>query len=325
MHNTHAAQMWHLARGKQQRVLVTDHELRLLAQQRRLHPEDLLWRRGFDGWRTAFSIPGLLTPPPLPETSWASVEGEDRLQADATETATTFASKLLEIGTLNARLGTKAISSLRQTLSLGKKRLRWVSYSFIVMRRKILRLAAQAAAGSETLLSQVEHPRVLAFLLAAAVGVGTLDIAMQSSFANSAGAVPKYQDRPLERAATSASVSTLQLGWPLFPEKAGNDTLVEYALSGFQPTTSKNSIESVERGEPIQSSAVASVAQEMAEPEMVPMPTRKPKQGSASLNLGSERAYIAPKRMAQKKQRQIGQPNSMRFGTIGFNYAGPAM
>ena len=121
MHNTHAAQMWHLARGKQQRVLITDHELRLLAQQRRLHPEDLLWRRGFDGWRTAFSIPGLLTPPPLPETSWASVEGEDRLQADATESATTFASKLLEIGTLNARLGTKAISSLRQLLSLGER------------------------------------------------------------------------------------------------------------------------------------------------------------------------------------------------------------
>ena len=33
MHDTHAAQMWHLSRGKQQRVLVTDQELRLLAQQ----------------------------------------------------------------------------------------------------------------------------------------------------------------------------------------------------------------------------------------------------------------------------------------------------
>jgi len=68
MHDTHAARLWHLSRGKQQRVLVTDQELRRLAQQGRLHPEDLLWRRGFDAWRTAFSIPGLLTPPPSPES-----------------------------------------------------------------------------------------------------------------------------------------------------------------------------------------------------------------------------------------------------------------
>ena len=194
------------------------------------------------------------------------------------------------------------------------------------MGHKISLLAVRAAAGSETFLSRLEHPRVLACLLAAAVGVGTLDIAMQSSFANSAGAVRKYQDRPLERAAASASVSTIKWGWPLFPEKAGSDTLVEYAFSGFQPATSKDLIEGVERGEPIQSSAAAPVAQETVEPETVPMPTRKPKKATASSNNPhSERAHIAPKRLSQARARRISEPKPMRFGTIGFNYAGPAM
>jgi hypothetical protein len=327
MHNTQAAQMWHLGRGKQTRVLISDHELRLLAQQGRLRADDLLWKRGFDGWRTAFSISGLLTPPPLPATSLASVnDDKNRLQADVTESAATFTTKLLQIGTLSARLGTKATSWFHDLLALINKCLRWIRYCLKIAGRNVSKLAKRASAGSETLLSQVEHPRVLACLLAAAVGVGTLDIVMQSSFANSAVALPKYQDRPPEREATSASLSTLKLGWPIFPEAAGNHTLVDYAFSSFQPTTSKDSIEAVEAAEPTQSSADAPVPQETAELETVPLPTRKPKKGTASPNnLGSERAYVAPKRLSQAQRRQNGQPKPMRFGTIGFNYADPGM
>ena len=326
MQNIPDAQMWHLFRGKQQRVVISDQELRLLARQGTLRADDLLWKRGFDGWRMAFSIPGLLTPPPLPESNLPSDE-KNLVHADVMKSSAPFGSTPHEVVTVirDRELGTRAASSLRQLLSLGNRWLKLVSYSVRVVRRKVSRLAAQAADGSETLLSKVEHPRALACLLAAAVGVGTLDIAMQSSFADSATALPKYQDRPPEQEATSASLSTLKLGWPIFPEAAGSDSLVGYAFSSFQPTASKASIETAK---PTQSSAdaPATVLQETAVLDTVPRPIRKPKKAIISSNdSGSERAYVAPKRLSQAQRRKNGQPKPMRFGTIGFNYAGPGM
>ena len=57
--------VWHLSRGKQRYALISDRELRLLAELGRVHADDLLWRPGFHGWKTARSVPGLLTPPAL--------------------------------------------------------------------------------------------------------------------------------------------------------------------------------------------------------------------------------------------------------------------
>ena len=317
MQNIPAAKMWHLSRGKQQRVVISDQELRLLARQGTLRADDLLWKRGFDGWRTAFSIPGLLTPPPLPECNLPSDE-KDLVHADVMMSSASFGSTSHEVVMVigDRELGTRAASSLRQLLSLGNRWLKWVSYSLRIVRCKVSRFAAHAADGSETLLSQVEHPRALACLLAAAVGVGTLDIAMQSSLADSATALPKYQDRPPEQEATSASLSTLKLGWRIFPEAAGSGSLVGYAFSSFQPTASEASI----------ADAPVPVLQETAALDTVPRPIRKPKKAIVSSNdSGSERAYVAPKRLSQAQRRKNGQPKPMRFGTIGFNYAGPGM
>ena len=241
MQNIPAAQMWHLSRGMQQRFVISDQELRLLAQRGRLRADDLVWKRGYDGWRTAFSVPGLLTPPrcrnPISEINQAD---KIHMHAEELETPVNFATKLHNVRMLSASL----VATVTGCFSLARKSFRWLRRQTVVG-HKISLLAVRAAAGSETFLSRLEHPRVLACLLAAAVGVGTLDIAMQSSFANSAGAVRKYQDRPLERAAASASVSTIKWGWPLFPEKAGSDTLVEYAFSGFQPATSKDRLKAL--------------------------------------------------------------------------------
>jgi hypothetical protein len=61
----HAKPVWHLSRGGEQPCLLSDRELLLLAELGHLRATDLLWRHGFDGWRTANSIPSLLIPPPL--------------------------------------------------------------------------------------------------------------------------------------------------------------------------------------------------------------------------------------------------------------------
>ena len=54
---------WHLARGGKQHGPITGRQLLLLAEQGKLQPDDLLWKRGFDDWKAASSIPGLLNPP----------------------------------------------------------------------------------------------------------------------------------------------------------------------------------------------------------------------------------------------------------------------
>ena len=172
-------------------------------------------------------------------------------------------------------------------------------------------------------LSEPSGARILACLLAAAVGVGTLDIAMQASFANSATTLPKYQDRPPERQVTSASLNSPKLGWPIFPEAAGIHTLVDYAFSSVQPTNSYDLVEAVEPEEQTKLSAQEELPTELVEAEPVPLPTRKPKKATAtSNNSGGERVHVASKRLSQARARKSKQ---MKFGTIGFNYAGPAM
>ena len=316
MHDTHAARLWHLSRGKQQRVLVTDQELRRLAQQGRLHPEDLLWRRGFDAWRTAFSIPGLLTPPPLPES-----DVPPPYHGNAIDSASNFGVKLHKIGILiGVGVTARVHGLLSECVHLAKRCARWIRYSVKVSGRQISTLAKRTSAGSEAILSRAEHPRILACLLAAAVGVGTLDIAMQSSFADSATGFSKNQDRPIESAPTSVSLSSQER--PVFPE-ADIHTLVVYGLSSFQAAISNNSVAAAGPEEQTQSSAQAPIPQEL---EPVPLPTKKPKKATASANNPrSERAHAATRRVAQLRARISSEPKPMRFGTIGFNYAGPTM
>ncbi len=58
---------WYLARDGQQYGPITDLELGKMVELRHLHPDDFLWREGFEDWVEARRIPGLLAPtPPLP-------------------------------------------------------------------------------------------------------------------------------------------------------------------------------------------------------------------------------------------------------------------
>jgi hypothetical protein len=64
-------------RGGKQYGPVSDQDLLRLAEQGKLSADDLVWKPGFDTWKTVHSVPGLLkppatkaeTPPPLPASA----------------------------------------------------------------------------------------------------------------------------------------------------------------------------------------------------------------------------------------------------------------
>jgi hypothetical protein len=61
-----SASDWHLARGGKTYGPISESKLFRLAEQGKLQPDDMLWKRGFETWRAASSIPGLLSPPVIP-------------------------------------------------------------------------------------------------------------------------------------------------------------------------------------------------------------------------------------------------------------------
>jgi GYF domain 2 len=64
--NEMAQQRWHLSRDGNQCGPFSDGQLAKMAENGELGAQDLLWRPGYESWRPASTIPGLLKPPPLP-------------------------------------------------------------------------------------------------------------------------------------------------------------------------------------------------------------------------------------------------------------------
>jgi hypothetical protein len=54
---------WYLSRGDKRYGPITKSDLFRLAEEGKLRPDDMLWKLGFETWRAASSIPGLLGPP----------------------------------------------------------------------------------------------------------------------------------------------------------------------------------------------------------------------------------------------------------------------
>ena len=59
------SQRWYIARGSEQHGPITDREIQQLIVQGSLRYDDQVWRPGFEEWRPAGEVPGLLAPPPL--------------------------------------------------------------------------------------------------------------------------------------------------------------------------------------------------------------------------------------------------------------------
>jgi hypothetical protein len=55
---------WHLSRGGTQFGPLSFSELLRMAELGKLQADDLLWKPGYENWKPASAVPGLLTPPP---------------------------------------------------------------------------------------------------------------------------------------------------------------------------------------------------------------------------------------------------------------------
>jgi hypothetical protein len=58
--------VWHLARAGRAHGPISQRDLLRLAAEGKLGSDDLVWKPGFEDWRTAAAVPGLLTPPAAP-------------------------------------------------------------------------------------------------------------------------------------------------------------------------------------------------------------------------------------------------------------------
>src|SRR4029079_13904249 len=65
MAQCHSTAVRYLSRGPEHRTAISDQALRALATLGKFNADDLLWRPGFESWRSAGLIPGLLTSAPL--------------------------------------------------------------------------------------------------------------------------------------------------------------------------------------------------------------------------------------------------------------------
>jgi hypothetical protein len=63
------AQHWHLSREGQQYGPISHEQLLEMVKLGQLQADDLLWTPGYDDWRPASSIPGVLKPPPIDGTA----------------------------------------------------------------------------------------------------------------------------------------------------------------------------------------------------------------------------------------------------------------
>jgi hypothetical protein len=69
MAETGSAQLqWHLSRDGKQFGPFSRDQLLQMAEHGKLQAQDLLWTPGYDNWRPATDIPGVLKPPPPPTT-----------------------------------------------------------------------------------------------------------------------------------------------------------------------------------------------------------------------------------------------------------------
>lgn len=287
MSQAHPKPVWHLSRGHEQYGPISDRELLLLAELGKLQANDLLWRPGFDGWRTALgastgarSVPGLLTPPPLP----SSISLSEQLK----------------------QIGAKAITllSLAVCTRLTEHVARWRG-EFRLLAKEWLRLIQLYVRGAyrhikrvefdlETFLGRVEHPRNLAGLLVAVVLVGVLVIAVHKSFATDTQPALQYpaspEPRPKPEPATANAVNPLESTGPELEAAPIVRTVRVFSIDNLQPSDGLVLVPDPGSEAPLNS---------------VPLPTKKPERPIISLNAakGVRASTAAPRRMSQIANR----------------------
>jgi hypothetical protein len=293
---------WHLKRGQKIYSSISHRELRLLAEQGHLRPDDLLWRPGLSSWTSVSSVPGV--PPLLPRqtTQW-----------DLTKISALFWTRMSALFLAASNDFYRLILSTRQHAPSIKGRLQ-LAYDRVASHWPAFNLIE--------LLRHVRLQGIAAGLLVMAVFVGALDFAMKSSSATGNKAhiansvTPKFQDRPSAALAgprplwtnPSASKPALDLTEAeVFNVSNGHPT-GGFVLASNQPSESES--ESV-----AQAPRPTQVFPSVAGTEAVPLPTKKP---DRSFVKEAQPNAATLKRIAQRPRGR--EPKSMRFGIIGYNY-----
>jgi hypothetical protein len=241
------AKAWHLSRGNKTHGPITHRELLLLAELGQVRGDDLLWRAGFYGWRTANSLPGLLTPPPLPNTASFIAATRTHLRKF---NHWLIAQRQGEIGLL-AKDWSRSIQ----------------------LRVRDVHTHIRQADG--IFPARMQNPQLLAALLLFVAGVFAFDVARHHSFATSTQAAPNDLGSPELRRAELSSTADPVVSLPSTDQPRLEESTIEQATD-----------ESVNAKDPSPPNEIVPVTDSVSEvpsisvsPEpssAIPLPTKKP-------------------------------------------------
>ncbi len=302
--------VWHLRRGQKLYGRISDGELRLLAELGHLKSNDLLWRSGFGGWKSAESVPGVLAPPPL-----------SPVQASTAQSRTTKINALFSAAW-------QEVTRWQDELT---KHPRWSKFHLGD------RLMQRRGAFVGLLMAVVFVGSIDVAIRAFATGAETSGKAVsletqghQIAAATSETAKAVQSSSPLPNGPTTAQSPSEPKPESDLTEAGG------FSVSNTHPTDGSTSKPSPASLSPSEASAEpASVANPTsvsqpdsatqpdepdaaAQPDQsdaMPLPTRKP-EGLIAKEASRSKATL--KRIAQRRGER--EPKPMRFGNIGYNY-----
>ena len=301
------AVVWHLSRGPEHRTVISDQALRALGALGKLHANDLLWRPGFESWKSAQSLPGLLAPPPT--------ERSDQTLAEAGWLVSRVD---LDFRRLTTSMHSAFIGWCERILLLGRDRLQSYRFFARVYGSKANRFSTRTALKFETLLSRTEHPRILAGILASWVLVGTIDIVLHESDADAELAPKNVGYVQPSSPTTTAAVSHNSN----YSKSLIDRDVADFALSivNFQLGESVNRVpdlvsNATSHSDPATPSGLIEASSQEETLDPIPLPTRKPARLAKPLNV------VSKGRRVSQAARHGKQPQPLRFGTIGFAYS----
>lgn len=249
---------WHLSRGDEPSCLLTEQELQRLAELGQLRETDLLWKPGLHGWRRADAIPGVLTPPALPE------EGVKPFA----RSLLTAATRRLKAAGNNAHAWTKRLLvalriSYRRLAASSRKKFEILD----TYARKAAEYLHQRIARTKA-LRWIEQPGGIAILLGLTLFFGTLNLVMQGL------SVEAEEASPIIRSTQLMHCPQPKSGFEISPSASNTDIFAGFALltdPGVPSELDANPIENV------------------------PLPMRKPQK--AGIEKSAYRAVRQPKPM----------------------------
>jgi GYF domain 2 len=293
--------VWHLRRGLKVYGRVSDRELRLLVEYGHLKANDLLWRSGFGGWKSAASVPGVLTPAPL-----------------APAQSSTAQSLTAKIGALFSHhwgilVGFLMAAVLGGSIDVAMR----ASATGTETSEKAVSLQAQ---GLQTTAASPDAAKAVQSSPIAANGPKTVqalsepkaesDPTQEGSVFSVSNIHPTdgftSKPSPIEKAANAAATD----GFTSKPSPASLPSSEDSAVASVTNPTSMAQVDSAAK--PVETDAASAQPDQS---DAMSLPTRKPERSMAE---ETPRSKAMLKRIARRRSEQ--EPKPLPFGNIGYNY-----